>query len=287
MSASLGVLHAFTVPLEGPAPAPALVFSDLDGTLLDAKTYRFPAALPALGMLRVRRIPLVLCSSKTRREIEVYRERLGNNDPFIFENGGGICIPEGLFPFPIEGEVSDGCHLIPLGTPYPELRSALQELQRELGVAVTGFGDLTAVGVAELTGLPLMEADLARRREFDEPFVFDNPNDPRTTDFLRAIEARGLHWTRGRFFHILGDNDKGRAARMLTEYYRCGLPTLTTVGIGDSLNDLPLLEAVDIPVLVQREDGSHLEGVHSPRLVLADGVGPVGWNRAMLGMFGR
>ena len=265
----------------------AVVFSDLDGTLLDARTYRFDAAQPALETLRTRGVPLVLCSSKTRREIEVYRERLGNHDPFIFENGGGICVPEGLFPFPIEGEVADGCRVIPLGTPYPILRSALASLRQELGVAATGFGDLTAVGVAELTGLPLMEADLARRREFDETFVFDDPRELRETEFLRAIEARGLHWTRGRYFHILGDNDKGRAARMLTEFYRRGQPDLRSIGLGDSINDLPLLEAVDIPVLVQREDGSYVGGVQSPRLVLADGVGPTGWNRAILEMFGR
>lgn len=266
--------------------APAVVFSDLDGTLLDARTYRFDAAIPAIELLRARRIPLVLCSSKTRREIEVYRGRFGSNDPFIYENGGGVCVPEGLFPFEVAGQLDDGSRVIALGTPYPELRSALQELRRELGVAVTGFGDLSAAGVAELTGLPLTEADLARRREFDEPFVFDDPNEPRTTDFLHAVEARGLNWTRGRYFHILGDNDKGRAARLLTGYYRRALPALTTVGVGDALNDLPLLEAVDVPVLVQREDGSHLDGVGSPRLVLADGVGPAGWNRAILGMFG-
>lgn len=277
----------FSAAVFSPDKLAAIVFSDLDGTLLDAQTYRFDAALQALEVLRLREIPLVLCSSKTRREIEVYRERLGNGDPFIFENGGGICIPEGLFPFDVDGELTDGCHMIPLGAPYELLRDTLGAIRGDLGVAVTGFGDLTAAGVAELTGLPLAEADLARRREFDEPFVFDDPNNLRTTDFLRAIEARGLRWTRGRFFHILGDNDKGRAARVLTEYYRRGQQALTTVGIGDSLNDLPLLEAVDIPVLVQREDGSHLDGVRSPRLVLADGVGPVGWNRAILGMFGR
>lgn len=271
----------------GRSATPAMVFSDLDGTLLDEKTYRYDAARPALDLLRTLGVPLVFCSSKTRREIEVYRKRLGNRDPFIFENGGGICVPEGLFPFPIEGEASDGCIVIPLGTHYPELRFALQELRRELGVAVTGFGDLTATGLAELTGLPLAEADLARRREFDEPFMFDDPCEVRETDFLRAIEARGLHWTRGRFFHILGDNDKGRAALMLADHYRRVTPTLTTVGIGDSLNDLPLLLVVDIPVLVQREDGSYLDGLRSPRLLLADGAGPVGWNRAVQGLFGE
>jgi len=262
----------------------AVVFSDLDGTLLDAKTYRFDAASQALEALRARGIPLVLCSSKTRPEMEIYRERLGNSDPFIFENGGGICLPPDLFPSTLEGEFSGGCRVIRLGTPYARLRGVLAALRREFGVAVTGFGDLTAAAVADLTGLPLAEAELARRREFDEPFVFDNPREPRATEFLSAIAARGLHWTQGRFFHLLGDNDKGRAVRLMTKIYRRERQVLTTIGLGDAANDLSLLEAVDVPVLVQREDGSHLAGVRSPRLVLADGVGPVGWNRAILGL---
>lgn len=282
-NAAAGVLS--TAPAEGHRAF--LVYTDLDGTLLDGRTYRFDAAHQALEVLRARTIPVVLCSSKTRREIEVYRERLGNREPFICENGGGICIPKGRFPFAIEAEETGEYLVLPLGKPYRELRDALIEVRRELGVNVTGFGDMTAAQVAELTNLPLGDADLARRREFDEPFVFDDPEEPRATEFLRAIEAKGLRWTRGRFHHILGDSDKGRAADILTGIYRRERPELTTVGIGDSLNDLPLLMAVDIPVLVQREDGSYVDGVRSPRLVLADGAGPAGWNRAILQLFGR
>lgn len=262
------------------------VFSDLDGTLLDAQ-YRFDAALPALEALRAQGIPLVLCSSKTRAEVLVYRERLGNRDPFIFENGGGVCVPTGLFTIAPEGSVADGCTLIALGTGYAILREAFGALRREFGVAATGFGDLTARELAAITGLPLPEAELARRREFDEPFFFDDPQEPRAAEFLHAIEARGLRWTQGRFFHILGDNDKGRAVRVLTDCYRRERPAVTTIGLGDAPNDRSLLEAVDVPVLVQREDGGYLDGVRSPRLVRADGVGPAGWNRAILGLLGR
>lgn len=266
-------------------PGGAVVFSDLDGTLLDERTYRFEEAREGLELLRRRGIPLVLCSSKTRREIALWRERLGVGDPFIYENGGGICLPQGLFPFAVEGEAEDGDLVVPLGTPYPELRSALLQLRRDLGVPVTGFGDLTASQVAELTGLSLEEADLARRREFDEPFTFDDPGDRRAAEFLRAIEARGLTWTRGRLFHILGDNDKGRAARILAGFYRRACPTLRTVGIGDAPNDLPLLEAVDVPVLVQHGDGSYADFPRPGGLRLAHGAGPAGWNRAVLEVF--
>ena len=65
-----------------------VIFTDLDGTLLDADTFSFDPAEPALRLIRARSIPLILSSSKTRAEIEVYRKRLDNSHPFISENGG-------------------------------------------------------------------------------------------------------------------------------------------------------------------------------------------------------
>lgn len=74
-----------------------IIFTDLDGTLLHPMTYSFEEAMPALKLCRERGIPLILCSSKTRAEIEVYRQRLKNEHPFIPENGGGIFIPKRIF----------------------------------------------------------------------------------------------------------------------------------------------------------------------------------------------
>jgi predicted mannosyl-3-phosphoglycerate phosphatase (HAD superfamily) len=52
------------------------------------------------------------------------------------------------------------------------------------------------------------------------------------------------------------------------------------VGIGDSPNDLPMLLAVDIPVLVQGPEGGW-EEVNIPRLRRVEGIGPEGWARAV------
>ncbi len=43
-----------------------IIFTDLDGTLLDLHTYSFEKSLPGLGLLRQKNVPLVFCSSKTR-----------------------------------------------------------------------------------------------------------------------------------------------------------------------------------------------------------------------------
>jgi HAD superfamily hydrolase (TIGR01484 family) len=77
-----------------------IIFTDLDGTLLDSD-YSFRKALPALKMIKAEAVPLVLCSSKTKMEIEQIRKKMTNSYPFISENGGGIYVPKGYFEFQI------------------------------------------------------------------------------------------------------------------------------------------------------------------------------------------
>ena len=255
-----------------------LIFTDLDGTLLHPRTYSFKDALPALRLIRERGIPLIIVSSKTRAEIERWRERLGNTHPFVSENGGGIFIPQGYFIAPPDGEVRDGYVVRTLGMPYVESRRRFCELRERLGTAVRGFGDMSSDEVAQLTGLTPGEAVLARQRDFTEPFVFDGPPDER---FLQAIEGARLRWTQGRLFHLMGDHHKGRAVTILRELYERQLGPVTAVGLGDGLNDLPFLLAVDRPVLVRREDGSHDARIAIPGMVRTAGIGPAGWNEAV------
>jgi mannosyl-3-phosphoglycerate phosphatase len=258
----------------------SVIFTDLDGTLLHPKTYSFEEARAALREIVKRKIPLVLCSSKTRAEIEVWRKRLDNGHPFISENGGGVFIPGEYFPFPAGGLPRSEYLVTILGLPYDRIRKTFTSLREELDAHVRGFGDMDTDEVAKLTGLSREDAALAKEREFDEPFVLEQPF-ANTDAFLRAIEARGCHWTRGRFHHITGENDKGKAALLLKELYQKQYGPVTTIGLGDSLNDLPLLRVVDYPVLVRKEDGSYDENISLPNLIRADGVGPLGWNRAV------
>lgn len=256
-----------------------IIVSDLDGTLLDATSYSFAAAQSALEVVRTRGIPLILCSSKTRTEIEGYRQRLDNRHPFITENGGGIFIPRGYFSAPFEAETFDGYSLIKLGTPYAGIRSSFVRLRQQLGARVRGFADMTDEEVAALTGLCRDEARLSKQRDFDEPFVFDGAPDER---FLQAIEESGLRWTQGQFFHIMGDHDKGRAVNLLKALYQHEYGAVESIGLGDSLNDLQMLQAVDRPVLVRHADGSHDARIAVPDLLKTQLAGPAGWNEAVL-----
>jgi mannosyl-3-phosphoglycerate phosphatase len=263
-----------------------VLFTDLDGTLLEAGSYSFEPAEGAIGALRARSIPLIFCTSKTRAEILSLRKRIGNEDPFIAENGGGIFLPPG-FGGPSAMLAGPGVHEregwleIRLGSPYAEIRAALERLRRD-GFPVRGFGDMTDAEVAGWTGLPLDGASLARRRDYAEPFVFDGPAD-REEELLEEIEKRGLRTTRGRFLHLLGPHDKGVAVRIVRDLYasmRGGEPP-RTAAVGDALNDVPMLAAVDHAYLVRRPDGTHEPGVDVPGLVRLGGIGPAGFAEAV------
>lgn len=256
-----------------------VIYTDLDGTLLDHDTYSFEAARPALDRVRETGTPLVLTSSKTRREIEALRQELGNHHPFISENGGGVFIPKG-YPLdpPEDAEETHGYHLIRLGRPKTEIDAAADALAERFDLEL--FSRLPDRRVAELTGLPSEKASAAKAREFGEVLVFKG-SDREAARLGRAIEELGLRWTKGgRFYHLLGENDKGRAVETLTRLYRRRRPGLMTAGLGDAPNDHPLLAAVDRPFLVAGPDGDH-RPVDAPGLVRVPGIGPAGWNLAV------
>lgn len=263
-----------------------IIFTDLDGTLLDYHTYSFAPAAPALKLIQEQEIPLVLCSSKTKAEIERWRVKLNNAHPFIAENGGGIYIPHAYFPADdLRGmwpriESADGYTVLLLGTAYTILRQTVEELQRD-GFEVEGFGDMDAERVAEITDLPLEEAELALRREFSEPFVLLKEG-TRLEALEAAIREKNLQCiTGGRLFHLAGDNDKGKAVEILMDLYRKKFGPITTLALGDSPNDLPMLERVDHPILVQNHRGEYDQRIAVPNLIKADGIGPQGWGKAV------
>ncbi len=266
-----------------------IVFTDLDGTLLRYPDYSFEEALPALKKLRGKGVPLIICSSKTRKEIEYYREKLKNNHPFISENGGGVFVPEGYFSGEtmdgIEGETTGGYILLRLGARYEDLRRCVREL-REEGYKLQGFGDMSPEDIMELTGLPEEQAVMSKMRDFDEPFLCTDKAEKISLLFKR-IKEKGYRYTKGRYFHIMGNSDKGRAVSFLVKLYRREFGDIVTVALGDSLNDLPMLKGVDYPVLVQKQDGCYEDNIVADNLICAEGVGPAGWNRAVLTLIER
>lgn len=257
-----------------------IVVTDLDGTLLNHHDYSWEGARPALETLEQRGIPVVFCTSKTRAEVEVLRHAIGNRHPFITENGGAVYLPVEAFAR-LEATLPrrEGYFCIQLGTAYAELVTVLAEAARETGCRVWGFADATVAEVAAWCGFSEGEALLAKQRDFDEPFLLESGDGG---DLESAIARHGLRTTRGgRFWHILGNNDKGVAVRKLRDAYLQASVPVSVVALGDSPNDLPLLEQAEIPVLMP---GPRLPEMRSalPQAIVAPLPGSAGWGAAML-----
>ncbi len=258
-----------------------LVFTDLDGTLLDHDTYSFQPALPALERLRKRGIPLMFVTSKTRAEVERWREATGNTHPFIVENGGAVFVPEGYFPFAVpSGAHREGYEVMELGDRYEDLVESLLEASRQTQCPVAAFHAMTDEQVAARCQLPVDEAALARKREYDE--AFEILDESKSGALLKAIEARGKRWTRGgRFHHILGASGKAAAVQRLTGLFVEQHGSVRSLGLGDGLNDAAFLNVVDEPVLIRSRFAEELQRA-VPRGRLTRRPGPEGWNEAVL-----
>ena len=264
-----------------------LIFTDLDGTLLDTQNYSFEEALPALQKVKKGEIPLILCSSKTRAELELYQKKLKIEEPFISENGGAVFIPRGYFrQMPAESKIKGKYLVLELGTPYLKIRKKFLEVFGELSLKAVGFGDMKATEISSLLNLSQVEADLAKKREYDEPFYLRGKEDKEKIKLVKIkFNQSGLTMTTGgRLFHLTGENDKGKAARLLIQIYKTNWgDEILTLGVGDSLNDLSLLESMHIPVLVRKKDNSYQQEIlNRLKVYKAPDMGPRGWNRAVL-----
>jgi mannosyl-3-phosphoglycerate phosphatase len=264
-----------------------LVFTDLDGTLLDSETYSYEKSLAAINRLKENDIPVIFCSAKTRAEQEIYRRELGLFHPFIVENGSAIFIPRAYFPFPFDyHKAVDDLLAIELAIPYSRVRKLLAKIRNEHDFRFKGLGDMSATEVAEITGLNIEFAKLARQREYDEPVKFDPSGEKDISKFLAKLGKAGLNWAYGgRLYHVMGGGDKGEAVEILSGLYRKVWGQIRTVGLGNSLIDISMLSHVDIPILVQKRDYSW-EDINLPRLRKVQGVGPEGWSRAIVEIFG-
>ena len=260
-----------------------IIFTDLDGTLLDHDTYDHSEANEALDCVKERRIPIIICSSKTRSEIEYYRRVLRLQDPFIVENGAAVFIPKDTLDFGemVFAEFGD-YQVIELGAPYAKIKDAFAAIREETGCRLLGFSEMSPDQAAELTGLSSEMAALALQRDYSEPFLLLE-QDSRLSDLVHAAEKRGLRIVKGgRFYHLIGDSDKGKAVQTVTGLYASTGYHPASIGLGDSPNDFPMLGNVDIPVLVKKKSGRYALWPAEKKVVLAPGVGPKGWNQAVL-----
>lgn len=264
---------------------PLVLFTDLDGTLLDHHTYSPAAALTAVRQLQARGIPIVFCSSKTPAEQVFLQDELGMRQPFIFENGSGIAVPEHYFPDEILRAVAPWkAYTIVLFARKNAGRiiGILREIGAKAGIELRSLSDLPAEEHCALTGLSATQRERADARW--ATVTLATPLDTAQARLLASMLAdEALTLSRGGRFYTVQDAavSKGAAIRQLLELFRrhTGLVP-RTVAVGDSPNDLPMFRVVDTSFLVQRPDGSWAD-VQAAGMERVRAVGPTGFSEVI------
>ena len=254
------------------------MFSDLDGTLLDHDTYDWRAAAPALELLRTRQIPLVLVSSKTLSELQDYRQQLQLRHPVVAENGAAIDIPNGYF------DESLGINAPTVGRQL--LQQAYLGTKAELGLDATAFFELGTEGIMDATGLDADQARRANERLASEPILWRD-SEEKLEAFAGAMREKGLQCVRGgRFVHLMPDTNKAEAMLSLVKAYRKHWSgnDITSVALGDGPNDIRMLEAADIAVVIPGKHEHDMTLKENNRVLYPSAHGPEGWNEAMLSL---
>jgi mannosyl-3-phosphoglycerate phosphatase len=268
-----------------------IVFSDLDASLLDRDTYSWKPAVKAIGALKKRDASLVMVTSKTLAEVKPLHQELGFDDPFVFENGGGVSFhkdtPLGLHLLSSKAEIMEfdrkGVAVLAFGKRYDALVQSLAEISAEVGVPLPGFSMMSLEKVAGATGLSAEEAAKARVRLFDEPFIIPEGSNSLEDDIRDEAFRRGLQVVKGgRFRHLIGHAGKGMAVSVLLDAYQKTYGEVVSIGLGDSPNDFSFLELVDIPVILGAPSQAESLTPLPHKAHRCDVAGPEGWNRAVL-----
>ncbi|CAM4287407.1 HAD-IIB family hydrolase [Shewanella livingstonensis] len=230
-----------------------LIFTDIDGTLLDHFDYSFSDAIEVIEALNERHIPIIANTSKTFAEMEKLQQTFGFNSPFISENGAVIYIPIGYFSQQPQDTLTQGYYWV---KEFCQPRQYWLELLHQHAQAFNdnfiGFSSLSVEELCEVTDLSPDNATLALVRHYGEPLLWQG-DDVSKQAFIELMASVGAHTLQGgRFLHVGGDTDKGKAMQWLAAVYAEQYGTLvSTIALGDSGNDNAMLEAADIAIQIK------------------------------------
>lgn len=261
-----------------------LVFSDLDGTLLDHNTYQVNTASHTLERLAYTDIPVILNTSKTVAEVEVIQQQLKLSTPFIIENGAAVYIPIGTFAQqPKNTTTNQGYWIKSFCSSRTHWLDLLSKHTSEFTSFYQGFSSLSASEVSRLTGLTREEAIRAKQRHYGEPINWlGNDNSKRV--FIERLIDNGINVVQGgRFIHIGGYCDKGQAMIWLAEQYRANSNKDSTavIALGDGENDTAMLEAADFAVQIRSPIHPFPKLSRQHKVIQTVHYGPDGWSEAI------
>lgn len=267
---------------------PLLIFTDLDGSLLDHHSYSYAPAIPTLQQLEKLKVPIIPTTSKTYEELLCLRKELNNQHPFIVENGAAIYVPKGYFQTAppkhhlVSSYEKDEFDCYVFSKCRETWQSLLQHLSRFFPDEFITFSQLGPSGIQSSTGLSSADAEKANSREFSEPLIWKSTEQRKQAFIAMLIESGANVLQGGRFLNVTGNCDKGQALKWLSEYYKKEKKNdeLISIAAGDSQNDVAMLDAADKAIII-RSPVAPSPLIRNPNKYQTQATGPEGWTEGI------
>lgn len=247
-----------------------LIFTDLDGSLLNRENFDFSAIKKFLKDLLYNDIFIIPNSSKTAKEIVIFNEELGEKLPYISENGSAIHdlnLINANFPekITLSREINEIIKIFKKKVPS-NLRSKC-----------TFLNELDKKKQQTILGLPTKKIKYALNRDYTLPFKF-NGNKNHKEDLNKYVRESGLTLQEGgRVINLCDKVSKLQAMKNVIKVFKkVNNEKLITIGVGDNFNDLEMLRNSDIPCLVFN-DKFTLEKININDCIVSKKPAPEGW----------
>lgn len=273
-----------------------LIFSDIDNTLVQSYIARNREMIHSDGygdikkvikILSENQIPLVLCSTKTRKEQDKIRNDLDIVDPYIVENGGAIIVPKNYFPFNLDEfglgtKEIDGNMNLELGKSYEQIITILNDIRNKFHIRFNCVSDFSITELANKVGISVEGATLMASREYSETILeIESAN---RVELEKALTERNLIMVQGtRYITVSARHDKGCAVSILKNlfYKKYRNEKIQVIAIGDAINDITMFENVDQAFLV-RNIFNQYTPMEINNLTRVKGIAQDGWKEVVL-----
>lgn len=248
-----------------------ILYIAVDG-LIPARGKSVPGLDEFTAALDHRGIPAVWVTSRTRLQMDEPRRKLAHNHPFIAEDGCGVFLPEDYFHLRPQTSHSQPRSIptvrlgrftcLPVAQQQPAAAEALEALAGETGVEVVPLRSLAPRELAQNSGLPPREAELARQRDFDELFFFAGASENDIQNFQAVGTTRGIQLRqRGVLWSLSIGASLRRCVNELSKLYDRALRShARTVGVAAQGQEASLLAACDRVILLTNRVGDSSEG---------------------------
>ena len=255
-----------------------LIFTDLDGSLLDHNNFEFREIQDFILKCIKNGIKIIPNTSKTKIEIQVFIDQLGQNLPFIVENGAAI---HNLNLIHSKIKINDNS-LVFSRSLSEILKQFKKNIPMDFQKRCMFLKDMTSTEQMKILGLNKKYLPFALNRDYSMPLVFDGSREI-LNEFTRHLKKIGMKLHEGgRIYNICDDCSKGKAMTTLIEMLKNELKCKThTIVVGDSPNDISMLNVCDQPCVIPLPNRKNLSFLKDQKLIRATQTAPKGWEEVV------